>query len=110
VITAGVVQEVLLSPGTVNYVEGQASIDSHALNSKSIGSAELQPGQLLTTKKGKVEILLTPGVFLRVSNTRYDPIFPISCCGSRYGIPRLHFVDVGRVREPGVARSTLKIA
>ena len=53
-------------PGTVNYVEGQASVDNQALNSGSVGSVEMQSGQILTTQKGKVEILLTPGVFLRV--------------------------------------------
>ena len=55
-------------PGTLNYVEGQASLNARALDSKSVGSAELQPGQSLTTEKGKAEILLTPGVFLRVGN------------------------------------------
>lgn len=55
-------------PGTLNYVEGQASIGDQALDSKSIGSAELQPGQSLITEKGKAEVLLTPGVFLRVGN------------------------------------------
>jgi len=53
-------------PGTVNYVEGQASVGNQVLNSGSVGSVELQSGQILTTQKGKVEILLTPGVFLRV--------------------------------------------
>jgi len=55
-------------PGTLNYIEGQASIGSQVLNSKAIGSAELQPGQTLTTRNGKAEILLTPGVFLRVGH------------------------------------------
>src|ERR1700747_2573571 len=55
-------------PGTLNYVEGEASIGSNSLDSKSIGSAELQAGQSLTTGKGKAEVLLTPGVFLRVGN------------------------------------------
>ena len=55
-------------PGTLNYIEGKASIGSEALNAKSIGSAELQPGQTLTTDTGKAEVLLTPGVFLRVGN------------------------------------------
>lgn len=55
-------------PGTLNYVEGKVSIGSEDLSSKSIGSAELQPGQSLTTGTGKAEILLTPGVFLRVGN------------------------------------------
>ena len=55
-------------PGSINYVEGQASIDGHALNSSSAGSVELEKGQSLTTQAGKVEILLTPGVFLRVAD------------------------------------------
>lgn len=55
-------------PGTLNYVEGQVSIGAQALDSKSIGSAELQTGQSLVTEKGKAEVLLTPGVFLRVGD------------------------------------------
>jgi hypothetical protein len=54
------------NPGTINYVEGQASIGSQALEAQSVGSTVLQPGQSLSTEKGKVEVLLTPGVFLRV--------------------------------------------
>jgi FecR protein len=53
-------------PGTVNYVEGSASIDGRMLNQRSVGSAQLQPGQVLETANGKAELLLTPGVFLRV--------------------------------------------
>lgn len=55
-------------PGTLNYVEGQASIGDQTLDSKSIGSAELGNGQVLETKNGKAEILLTPGVYLRLGN------------------------------------------
>lgn len=55
-------------PGTLNYVEGKASLGNQALNSKSIGSAELEAGQSLRTEAGKVEILLTPGVFLRLGS------------------------------------------
>jgi hypothetical protein len=53
-------------PGTVNYVEGSASISGRPLNPQSVGSAQLQPGQMLQTANGRVELLLTPGVFLRV--------------------------------------------
>ena len=53
-------------PGTVNYVEGSASISGRPLNQQSVGSAQLQPGQVLQTANGRVELLLTPGVFLRV--------------------------------------------
>jgi hypothetical protein len=55
-------------PGTLNYVEGQASIDGRRVSPQSVGSAELQPGQYLATADGKAEILLTPGVFLRLDN------------------------------------------
>jgi FecR protein len=55
-------------PGTLNYVEGQANIGANSLNADSIGSATLEPGQTLATGNGKAEILLTPGVFLRVDN------------------------------------------
>ena len=56
------------TPGTLNYVEGQASMADQALDSKSVGSAELQPGQVLATGNGKAEVLLTPGVYLRMGN------------------------------------------
>jgi len=55
-------------PGSINYVEGKASIDTQELGPNSAGTIELEKGQTLTTEAGKVEILLTPGVFLRVAD------------------------------------------
>ena len=55
-------------PGTLNYVEGEASIGDQALDAKSVGNADLQNGQVLETGNGKAEILLTPGVYLRVGS------------------------------------------
>lgn len=55
-------------PGTLNYIEGQATVGDESLNAKSVGSVNLEPGQSLSTGDGKAEILLTPGVFLRVGN------------------------------------------
>ncbi len=64
-------------PGTLNYVEGQADIGNTALNSKSVGSEQVQTGQSLTTENGKAEVLLTPGVFLRVgSNSAVEMLSP----------------------------------
>jgi hypothetical protein len=54
----------MVSPGTVNYVEGQVSLDNRALG--AAGSVVLQPGQTLSTGNGFAEVLLTPGAFLRV--------------------------------------------
>ena len=55
-------------PGSINYVEGQASIGTEMLTPSSVGSAVLQPGETLNTQSGKVEVLLSPGVFLRVDD------------------------------------------
>ncbi len=55
-------------PGTVNYVEGNVDLGNQTLNAKSVGSATVEPGQELTTNQGKAEMLLTPGVFVRVGD------------------------------------------
>jgi hypothetical protein len=55
-------------PGSLNYVEGQASIEGHGLGPEAIGKTELKPGQSLETQTGKVELLLTPGVFFRLGD------------------------------------------
>ncbi|RRA48190.1 hypothetical protein [Acidipila sp. EB88] len=55
-------------PGTLNYVEGQVSIDGQAMSQRSVGQANVETGQLLETGNGKAEMLLTPGVFLRLDN------------------------------------------
>lgn len=56
------------SPGTINYVEGRARIGTETLSSQSVGKVALQAGQTLETENGRVEVLLTPGVFLRLGN------------------------------------------
>jgi hypothetical protein len=53
-------------PGMLNYVEGQAAIAGQPVNQNSVGSAQLQAGQSLTTQNGRAELLLTPGVLLRL--------------------------------------------
>src|SRR5205809_7783961 len=53
-------------PGAVNYVEGSAFLDGKELNLQSVGNTDMNAGQELTTERGKAEVLLTPGVFLRV--------------------------------------------
>ncbi len=53
-------------PGTLNYVEGTASLDGMQLTNKSVGRAAMNTGQVLTTGEGKAEVLLNPGIYLRV--------------------------------------------
>lgn len=53
--------------GAINYIEGQATLNGQPLNQSSIGTA-MQPGETLETQAGKAEVLLTPGVFLRLND------------------------------------------
>jgi hypothetical protein len=55
-------------PGVVNYVEGNAAIDGRKIGPRDVGSVVVDQNQVLSTSQGKTEILLTPGVFLRLNN------------------------------------------
>lgn len=55
-------------PGMLNYVEGQANIDGQPVTNRSVGNADVEPGRTIETNQGKAEILLTPGVFLRLGD------------------------------------------
>ncbi len=55
-------------PGTLNYVEGQASIDGRAVSRKSAHATRLADNQVLDTADGNAELLLTPGVFFRLGH------------------------------------------
>lgn len=57
-----------VGPGTINYVEGQASMNGEPLSPRAVGMASLSLNQALETGNGFVEVLLTPGSFLRVGN------------------------------------------
>jgi hypothetical protein len=75
-------------PGTLNYVEGQANIGNLILDSKAIGSAELQDGQSLETETGKAEVLLTPGVFLRVGDNSSVKMISSSITNTEIGLEK----------------------
>jgi len=55
-------------PGSINYIEGSVSLDGHALSAKDVGNLDLDSGQVLSTGQGKAEMLLTPGVYVRLDN------------------------------------------
>jgi len=64
-------------PGVVNYVEGQAAIGNQTLSPNSVGSVKLSAGESLMTQNGKAELLLTPGVFLRIAgNSQIQMVSP----------------------------------
>jgi hypothetical protein len=55
-------------PGTLNYVEGQVLVQGQKQSPKSVGSTYLEPNQVLNTRDGNAEMLLTPGVYLRIGH------------------------------------------
>src|ERR1022692_1211253 len=94
-------------PGTLNYVEGQAAIGDQTLSSKSIGSAELQPGQSLTTEKGNAEVLLTPGVFLRVGNDSSVKMISPGLTDTEVGVTHGHaMIEVAEIHPENDIRVT----
>lgn len=104
-------------PGTVNYVEGQASIDQEALNANSVGSANLEAGQTLTTGNGKAEILLTPGVYFRLGNNSSARMIAPDLTNTdlqlnqgeaMVEVDEIHPQNDIRIREDGVSTQLLK--
>lgn len=55
-------------PGTVNYTEGIVSLNGQPVNLRAPGGTEVAPGQILETTDGRAEMLLTPGVYLRIGD------------------------------------------
>jgi hypothetical protein len=95
-------------PGTLNYVEGKVSIGGDTLDSKSIGSAELKPGQSLMTESGKAEVLLTPGVFLRVGDNSTVTMISPGLTDTEIRIERGHaMVEVEEIHPENDIRVTV---
>jgi len=57
-------------PGTLNYFEGQVSVNGQPLAPNQLGSVDLASGGVLDTGNGKAELLLSPGVILRAGHNR----------------------------------------
>jgi hypothetical protein len=54
------------APGTVNFTEGQVTLNGQSLPPYSTHAAAVSGNQVLETRDGKAEVLLTPGVFFRL--------------------------------------------
>ena len=99
-------------PGSLNYVEGQVSMGNpssgeRVLNSKSIGTAELGAGETLTTDNGKAEVLLTPGVFLRVGSSSTVEMITPNLTDTHVGVVSGHaMVEVDEIHPENNIRVT----
>src|SRR4051794_22275941 len=64
-------------PGAVNYIEGGAYINGAPVSEKYLKSTFLNANDVLSTDVGKAEVLLAPGVFLRLGdNTKVRMVSP----------------------------------
>lgn len=53
--------------GLIHYVEGQVTLDDKAVEVKYSQFPEVRDNQVLKTEEGRAEVLLTPGVVLRLA-------------------------------------------
>ena len=87
-------------PGTLNFIEGQASIQTQPLTTKSVGTVDLEPGQTLTTQNGRAEILLTPGVFLRLDHNSAVKMISPSLTNTEVQLDRGNaFIEVAEIHK-----------
>jgi hypothetical protein len=92
-------------PGTLNYVEGQASIGNQTLNAKSVGSIDLEAGQTLSTGTGKAEVLLTPGVFFRLGDDSAATLVSPSLTNTEIDLAKGHaMVEVDNIHKDNLLR------
>jgi hypothetical protein len=105
-------------PGTLNYVEGQVYLGTQSLDSKLVGTVELDPGQTLSTQNGKAEILLTPGVFVRLGDNGSATMISSSLTDTRISIDEgealvevaeIHPENDLRILEDGKSTELLKV-
>jgi len=104
-------------PGTLNYVEGQVSIGDQTLNSQAVATADLENGQVLQTGSGKAEILLTPGVYLRlgsdsavkmISNSLTNTEVTLNKGEAMVEVDELYHENNLRVSQPGADTKLVK--
>jgi uncharacterized membrane protein YgcG len=94
--------------GSINFVDGQVSIDGQAVSSQDIGSAVLQPGQVLNTGNGRAELLLTPGALVRLDKNSAVELVSPSENQAEIGLDRGRVaVEVADTGNAGAVRVTL---
>lgn len=53
--------------GVINYTEGQVQLDGKSVRLEPAKITDVKTGQTLSVEDGRAEVLLTPGVFLRLN-------------------------------------------
>ena len=105
------------APGTLNYVQGTVLLDGNPMSKSNIGSTELGPDQVLATRAGKAEVMLDPGVYLRLDDQTKAKMLSTDITPSRVEVDHgeigievdeLHPQNVLQVVDDGVTTQLLK--
>src|SRR6266446_3754532 len=72
--------------GVIHYIEGDVAIDGASIHPKFAEFLELKSGQVLATQEGRAEVLLTPGVFLRLAENSSVRMLSNSLADTRIGV------------------------
>lgn len=75
-------------PGALNYIEGNAYINGQPVSDKGLRAVFLNAGDTLSTGPGKAEVLLTPGVFLRIGDDSAVKMISPSLTDTRVEVTR----------------------
>lgn len=78
----------MASPGAVNYIEGQVTLDGQPLAIHSAGSTVVGLNQPLDTSDGYAEVLLTPGAFLRIGHNSQVRLLSAGLAGVQMQLDR----------------------
>jgi hypothetical protein len=65
-VAAAVANAQNFAPGTINYVEGQVTLNGKPVAVDNPEAAVVSRDEVLQTEQGRAEVLLSPGVYLRV--------------------------------------------
>jgi hypothetical protein len=81
--------------GLINYVEGEVLLGGEAVVSKSGPRAEMREASELRTADGRAEVLLNPGVFLRVGENS-----AVRMVSNRLADIRIEFISGAAIVAP----------
>ena len=86
--------------GVIHYVEGDVTIDGTPVHPKFAEFPDVKAGQLVATAEGRAEILLTPGVFLRMAENSSVRMLSNSLADTRLQVVSgSALVEVGELLE-----------
>ena len=75
-------------PGALNYIEGNAYLNGRPVSDKGLRAVFLSANDVLSTDAGKAEVLLTPGVFLRIGDNSAVKMVSPSLTGTQVEVTR----------------------